>query len=152
VQDVVEAVPQHALGETAWLALQREELLGRTLRDRTRESGQLDFGGGGEAAADRAQRLGEALLLPAIGFPSLIVEKIQCGDESPVKLVQLLGGLLHLFSSFNANTDIGGRVQPDNGESVHLHAMVTEDLVTPCARRARRLQATSRKRKHRAPE
>ena len=59
------------------------EFLRRALRWRTRECLELDLRGEREAAADRAQRIGEALLFPAVGVASLLVEEIQCGGIVP---------------------------------------------------------------------
>ena len=97
VQHLIEAVAQHRLSEASRHALEPVEFLRRALRWRTRECLELDLRREIEAAADRAQRIGEALLFPAVGLASLLVEEIQCGGESAGKPVQLLGGLLHLF-------------------------------------------------------
>ena len=54
---------------------------------RPREGGELDLGDEIHAAGHRTQRVGQALLFPAIGFAIFSVEKIQCSDEVGVKPV-----------------------------------------------------------------
>ena len=76
---MLEAVAQHRLGEAARLVLELGQFLRRALGRRPRERLELDLGGGIETARHRAQRVGEALLLPTVGFAMLLIEKIQRG-------------------------------------------------------------------------
>ena len=73
----VEAVAQHGAVETGRAPGQHGEHFRRAFVDRAEEGVELDLGDQDHAASQRAQRVGQALLLPAIGLAALRVEKIQ---------------------------------------------------------------------------
>ena len=109
---MVEAVAQHRLGEAARLVLEFSQFFRRALGRRPREGLELDLGGGIETARHRAQRVGEALLLPAVGFAKLTIEKIQRVGECAGEPFEVLGSLHHFLHNPDAGdgVDMGGKL------------------------------------------